>query len=98
MREPSTNCCKRSAEKSLNRATCSLRNVCVFMVLECVCLSTSEKRWDDVHEKNFYDGHARKDHGESDVRPVGRGEFVRVGEDRGIAARAGDNAGHFVVR
>ena len=31
MREPSTNCCRRSAEKSWNRTTCCLRNVCAFM-------------------------------------------------------------------
>src|SRR4026209_2249798 len=61
-------------------------------------LSRSEKRRDDVHEKNLHDGHARKDRGVSDVRPVGRGELIRVGENRRIATCAGDNAGHFVVR
>src|SRR6266550_1267428 len=97
MLEPSTNCCRRSAEKSLKRATCSLRNVFAFMVLEWVFLSVSEKCRDDVHEKDLHDGHARKDHGVADVRPVGRCELVRVGEDRRIATGARNDAGYLVV-
>ena len=58
----------------------------------------SEKRRDDVHEEDLHDGHAWKDHGVADVRPVGGSELVRVGEDRRIATGARNDARHLVER
>ena len=48
----------------------------------------SEKRRDDIHEEDLHDGHAWKDHGLADVRPVGGSELVRVGENRRVGRRA----------
>src|SRR5580765_6563417 len=52
---------------------------------------------DDVDENDLHDGHAGKDHRVADIRPIGRRELVRVRENRRIAARARDDARHFVV-
>ena len=58
----------------------------------------SEKRRDDAHEQDLHDGHAWKNHGVADVRPVGGSELVRAGEDRRIVTGARNDARHLVER
>src|ERR1700750_3052059 len=63
----------------------------------CV-LSASVKCRNNVHEKNFHDGHSRKDHGVDDVRSVRWRKLIRVSENRRVAAGARDNPRYLIIR